>query len=161
MSCCHMPCSCMAMLLPPSQPHMSPHASQLHGPCCRPHCSRTCRIAAHLAAAQATSPHALQLHGPHRRTPCSCIGHVAVHLAAAWATLLCALQLHGPHRHAPCSCTPCCCPSCSVGTWAYWLLSVAVELLYLFIIAEIYLLNLIIDCKHDKQFMMNYKVSGK
>ena len=37
-----------------------------------------------------------------------------------------------------------------------------VELLYLFIIiAEIHILNLIMDYKHDKHFRMNYKVSGK
>jgi hypothetical protein len=143
-----------------SQLHTSPCALQLHRPrCCPlavtqatlpPPCSHTGHIVAPIAATHAALPCTLQPHRPYCHPPSQ--PHVSSQ---------CTSQLHRPRRHTPCSCTPHCCPPCSGGTWAYWLLSVAVELVYLFIIAEIYLLNLIMNYKHDKHFMMNYKVFGE
>jgi hypothetical protein len=135
-------------------------------------------------AADAASPCASQLHGPRRSTPRSCPHYVVTPIAAAHAGLPCASLLHGPRRRFPRSrrsvAVHCCCtghvsaflaadaalprttllPPLQCWHLGLWLWSVAVELLYLFIIAEIYLLNLM-DCKHDKYFRMNYKESGK
>ena len=83
------PCSCMATLLPPSQPHTSPHTPQPHGPRHHPPRIFTCHIAMHRAAVRATSPSPSQLRG-----------HVAASLAAAHVTAW-AMSLHVPTVCSP------------------------------------------------------------
>jgi hypothetical protein len=117
----HPPCSCTAISLPPSQPHMLPppivamhillsHASLLHRPCCLPLQPHTSHLHGHIAASLtathiatllppvwAISQHAPSLHRPHH-LPYSHTDHISAHLAVA----------------QPCHCLPCshtcCCP---------------------------------------------------
>jgi len=103
----HMPHSCMATSLPLLQLHMSPPLS---------HLQYMGHVAAHPAAAWATSP-LLQPYRPCPCPSCSCMTmslpplqlHMSPHpITATHAPLSCTLLLHGP-CHPPHSCTasPC------------------------------------------------------
>jgi hypothetical protein len=116
--------SCTAMVLPPSQPHMSPPLCHLHGPRRSMPCSRTHYTAAPIAAVHAASPpsqpHSVAMHPaaawaasvppsqlrrPRCPLPRSWAHHIIACLVAGWATSAPPLQLHTLRRHVPCSCT--------------------------------------------------------
>ena len=111
-----------AMVLPPSQLHMSPPLCHLHGPCHSMPRSWMHYAAAPITAMHAVSPHALLLHrpchpphshtalphtlqlgGPCHPLPLNHASHVTTCLAARWATLPPPSQLGTPHYCMPCS----------------------------------------------------------